>query len=65
MSSVLITIYHLEIANEVLWEGKKSKVKLKIFKEDVLHVKLKCDEDVENIRKSLAKKEKIYVNVVD
>lgn len=52
-SPVLITIYHLEIANEVLWEGKRSKVKLKIFKEDVLNVKLKCDEDIENIRQSL------------
>lgn len=65
-------IYRLEIANEVLWEGKRNKVKFKIFKEDVLHVKLKCKEDVENIRNFLTyyrykrdAMEKICVNVAD
>lgn len=68
MSPVLKAIYHLEIANEVLWERKRNKVKFKVFEEDVLYVKLKCEEDVENIRENLAlitdtreiKKENLY-----
>lgn len=45
-------IYHLEIANEALRERKRNKAKFKIFKEDVLHVKFKCEDDVENIREN-------------
>lgn len=32
MEPVLIMIYDLEIVSEFLWEGKRNKIKFKIFK---------------------------------